>query len=73
MKAIIKLGLTNDLVVIDDKVVIGILPLGDDVLNEANAFYMTSSPETTFDLNMQSEIVNAGCHQSTVKALVLKK
>ncbi len=45
----------------------------DDVLNEANAFYMTSSPETTFDLNMQLEIVNAGCHQSTVKALVLKK
>ena len=45
----------------------------DDVLNEANAFYMTSSPETIFDLNMQSEIVNAGCHKSTVKALVLKK
>lgn len=45
----------------------------DEVLNEANAFYMTSSPETAFDLNMQSEIINAGCHQSTVRALVLKK
>lgn len=45
----------------------------DDVLNEANAFYMTNSPETVFDLNMQSKIVSAGCHQSKVKALVLKK
>lgn len=45
----------------------------DDVLNDANVFYMTSPPETTFDLNMQSKIVNAGCHQSIVKALILKK
>lgn len=45
----------------------------DDYLEEANAFYMTSSPENDFDLNLQSEIVNAGCHCSTVKALVLKK
>lgn len=45
----------------------------DDYLEEANAFYMTSSPESEFDLGLQSEIVNAGCHRSTVKALVLKK
>ena len=44
----------------------------DELLNEANAFYMTSAPETVFDLNMQSEIVNARCHQSTIKALKLK-
>ncbi len=45
----------------------------DDVVDEANAFYMTSSPENAYDLNMQKEIINAGCHQSTVKALVLKR
>ncbi len=45
----------------------------DDVLDEANAFYMISSPENEYDLNMQSAIVNAGCHQSVVKALKLKK
>lgn len=45
----------------------------DDVLEEANAFYMTSTPENEYDLALQQEIVNAGCHRSTVKALVLKK
>ena len=45
----------------------------DDVLEKANAFYMISYPENASDLNLQSEIVNAGCHQSTVKALLLKK
>ena len=45
----------------------------DDVLEEANAFYMTSAPENEYDLVLQKEIVNAGCHRSTVKALVLKK
>ncbi len=45
----------------------------DDVLEEANAFYMTSTPENEYDLGLQSEIVNAGCHRSAVKALVLKK
>ena len=45
----------------------------DDILNVANAFYMTNSLENKYDLNMQSEILNAGCHQSTVKALVLRK
>ncbi len=45
----------------------------DDVLDEANAFYMTHSPENEYDLNAQLEIVKAGCHQSTVRALRLKK
>ena len=45
----------------------------DDILNVANAFYMTNSLENKYYLNMQSEILNAGCHHSTVKALVLKK
>ena len=45
----------------------------DDVLEEANAFYMTSTPDKEYDLGLQSEIVNAGCHRSAVKALVLKK
>ena len=45
----------------------------DELLEEANAFYMTSMPEDVYDLRLQSEIVNAGCHRSTVKALVLKK
>ncbi len=45
----------------------------DNALDKANAFYMANSLETIFDLNMQAEIVHAGCHQSTVKALVLKK
>lgn len=45
----------------------------DDVLEEANAFYMSRMPEDSNDLELQSEIVNAGCHRSIVKALVLKK
>ena len=45
----------------------------DDALEEANAFYMTSTPANEYDLGLQSEIVKAGCHRSTIKALVLKK
>ena len=45
----------------------------DDILEESNAFYISSYPETANDLNLQSEILNAGCHQSTVKELKLKK
>lgn len=45
----------------------------DEVLEEANAFYMTSTPNNEYDLGLQQEIVNAGCHSSTVKALKLKK
>jgi len=45
----------------------------DDVLSEANAFYMFESPETMDDLGKQWDIVNAGCQRSKVKALVLKK
>ena len=51
MKAIIKLGLTNDLVVIDDKVVIGILPLGDDILNEVKDQLMCMKAGTITELN----------------------
>lgn len=45
----------------------------DDVLSEANAFYMFESPKTSDDLGKQWDIVNAGCQRSKVKALVLKK
>lgn len=45
----------------------------DDVLNDANAFYMTRSLETKYDLEMQLETADASCHLSRVKALVLKK
>ena len=45
----------------------------DDALEEANAFYISSYPQTAHDLNLQFEILNAGCHQSTVKALKLRK
>jgi len=45
----------------------------DEILEEANAFYMTSEPKNEHDLKSQSEIINAGCHRSTVKALILKK
>ena len=45
----------------------------DDALEEANAFYISSYPQTAHDLNLQSEILTAGCHQSTVKALKLRK
>ena len=51
MKAIIKLGLTNDLVIIDDKVVIGILPLGDDILNEVKDQLMCMKAGTITELN----------------------
>ena len=45
----------------------------DNALEEANAFYISSYPKDANDLNLQSEILYAGCHQSTVKALRLKK
>lgn len=45
----------------------------DDMLKQANAFYLYHRPETTYDLTKNSDIINAGCHKSTVKALVLKK
>ena len=45
----------------------------DDVLEEANAFYMTSTPENKYDLGLQKQIVSACYHCSVVKALVLKK
>jgi len=45
----------------------------DEILEEANAFYMSSAPENECDLASQTEIVEAGCHRSTVRALVLKK
>lgn len=45
----------------------------DDVLSEANAFYMFEKPSTMHDLNEQWDIVDAGCQRSKVRALVLKK
>ena len=44
----------------------------DDLLKDANLFYLYSSPQDVDDLNKQNEIVNAGCHKSKVKALVRK-
>ena len=45
----------------------------DELLKEANAFYLYHSPETCEDLNKQWDIINAGCQKSNVKALILKK
>ena len=45
----------------------------DELIKEANAFYLSEYPQNINDLNMQSEIISAGCHKSTVKALILKK
>lgn len=45
----------------------------DEVIKEANAFYMTTSPKHHFDVDNLSQIANARCHQSTVKALILKR
>lgn len=45
----------------------------DDILEEANAFCMIEYPKNSADLSLQSEIVNAGCHRSKVRALLLKK
>ena len=44
----------------------------DDLLKEANLFYLYSAPQDVDDLNKQNEIINAGCHKSRVKALVRK-
>ena len=44
----------------------------DELLHKANAFYMSEMPKTIDDLKSQTEIVDAGCHKSRVKALILK-
>lgn len=44
----------------------------DEVLEEANAFYMTYCPNDVRDLNLEKRIVEAGCHHSRVRALVIK-
>lgn len=45
----------------------------DDLLKEANSFYLYQTPEDVNDLNSQKNIVGAGCHKSKVKAIILKK
>ena len=44
----------------------------DEVLEEANAFYVLSYPKDIEDLNLEKRIVEAGCHHSRVRALVIK-
>lgn len=44
----------------------------DEVLEEANAFYVLSHPEDIRDLNLEKRITEAGCHHSRVRALVIK-
>lgn len=34
---------------------------------------MSSSTKTLYDIEIQQEILNAGCHRSVIKALILKK
>lgn len=45
----------------------------DELLNEANAFYLYEYPKNSFDLNNQFDILNAGCHKSKVRALKVNK
>ena len=44
----------------------------DEVLEEANAFYVLSHSEDIRDLNLEKRITEAGCHHSRVRALVIK-
>ncbi len=45
----------------------------DNLLDEANAFYMIDYPNDVTDLNNQLDILKAGCHKSTIRALKLKR
>ena len=45
----------------------------DELLDEANAFYMLKYPESMQDLKEQEDIFNLGCHKSKIKALILKR
>ena len=45
----------------------------DELLNEANAFYLYDYPKNATDLDKQFDILAAGCHKSRVKALKIHK
>ena len=45
----------------------------DDILLEANAFYISKFPQSMQELKEQEDIINLGCHKTKVKALLIKK
>lgn len=45
----------------------------DNLLSEANAFYLYEYPKNVADLERQFDILAAGCHKSRVKALKIYK
>ena len=45
----------------------------DELIEDANAFYLSQFPNSIQELNEQKEIINLGCHKTKVKALRLKK
>ena len=44
----------------------------DELLDEANAFYMIDYPQTSNDLGNQINTIKAGCHKSQIRALRIK-